>query len=235
MPATAEKTRHPGQARQRSSAAHPMPGLRVAELQGARDPSRAQGGGCASANIGGVASILFGSKTISSITFAAVGAASLAGFSREPPSGHPPPRRQGGRGPSQNAKPREPGRRSPAPKIRGPAHGRNGAKTRKPNGESAPPMFPAMFIIPDTVPEYLPPTSMGTAQDGPMVHSRKNMAAVKQYTAVEASAVNAAGTMNTTQPNMPVMAPAPPGNLVLPVFFKSQTGSRPPTASPTPP
>src|SRR5260370_24736586 len=109
------------------------------------------------------------------------------------------------------------------------------AKTEKNRGETPPPVFTAMFIIPDTVPEYLPPTSMGTAQDGPMVHSRKNMAAVKQYTAVEASAVNAAGTMNTTQPNMPVMAPAPPGNLVLPVFFKSQTGSRPPTASPTPP
>ena len=57
--------------------------------------------------------------------------------------------------------------------------------TRNPKtiGESAPPKFPAMFIIPDTVPEYLPPTSIGTDQDGPMVHSRKNRAAVRQYTA----------------------------------------------------
>jgi len=64
--------------------------------------------------------------------------------------------------------------------MNGAAHEPNWAKTPKTKGESAPPMFPAMFIIPDTVPEYLPPTSMGTAQDGPMVHSRKNMATVKQ-------------------------------------------------------
>jgi hypothetical protein len=32
-------------------------------------------------------------------------------------------------------------------------------------GDSAPPMFPAMFIIPDTVPEFLLPTSIGTAQE----------------------------------------------------------------------
>src|SRR5476649_1269505 len=56
----------------------------------------------------------------------------------------------------------------------------NWTKTPKTIGDSAPPMFPAMFIIPDTVPECSPPTSMGTAQEGPMVHSRKNMAAVKQ-------------------------------------------------------
>ena len=47
----------------------------------------------------------------------------------------------------------------------------------------APPILPAMFIMPDTVPEYLPPVSIGTAQDGPMVHSRKNIAAVRQPTA----------------------------------------------------
>jgi hypothetical protein len=52
----------------KSSAAHPMPGLRVAELQGARDPSRAQGGGCASANIGGFASIMSASTTIRTIS-----------------------------------------------------------------------------------------------------------------------------------------------------------------------
>ena len=47
-------------------------------------------------------------------------------------------------------------------------------------GDSAPPILPAMFIMPETVPEYLPPVSMGTAQDGPMVHSRKNIEAVRQ-------------------------------------------------------
>ena len=48
----------------------------------------------------------------------------------------------------------------------------------------APPKLPAMFIMPDTVPEYLPPVSIGTDQDGPMVHSRKNIAAVRQKTAI---------------------------------------------------
>src|SRR3984893_7050330 len=81
---------------------------------------------------------------------------------------------------SQSAQPTEPRTSRPAATMNGAAHEPNWAKTPKTNGESAPPMFPAMFIIPDTVPEYLPPTSMGTAQDGPMVHSRKNMAAVKQ-------------------------------------------------------
>ena len=35
-------------------------------------------------------------------------------------------------------------------------------------------------VPPETVPEYLPPASIGTAQEGPIVHSRKNMEAVKQ-------------------------------------------------------
>src|SRR5258707_1339198 len=87
-------------------------------------------------------------------------------------------------GSSQNAQTTEPTTSRPAATMNGAAHEPSWAKTPKTNGKSAPPMFPAMFIIPDTVPEYLPPTSMGTAQDGPMVHSRKNMAAVKQYTAV---------------------------------------------------
>src|ERR1700730_4755751 len=87
-------------------------------------------------------------------------------------------------GSSQNAQTTEPTTSRPAATMNGAGQEPNWAKTPKTKGESAPPMFPAMFIIPDTVPEYLPPTSMGTAQDGPMGHSRKNMAAVKQYTAV---------------------------------------------------
>ena len=47
-------------------------------------------------------------------------------------------------------------------------------------GEMAPPKLPAMFIIPDTVPEYLPPVSIGTAHDGPIVNSRKNIEMVRQ-------------------------------------------------------
>src|SRR5437879_12751515 len=67
--------------------------------------------------------------------------------------------------------------------------------TRIPNtvGDSAPPICPTMFIIPETVPEYSPPMSMGTAHDGPMIVSRKNIAPVKQYTAMRGLAVSAAG------------------------------------------
>src|ERR1700730_15353823 len=47
--------------------------------------------------------------------------------------------------------------------------------TRIPNtvGDSAPPICPLMFIIPDTVPEYSPPMSIGTAQDGPMIEEKQ--------------------------------------------------------------
>ena len=90
---------------------------------------------------------------------------------------HPAPIRSGS---SQNAQ-------TAAPITSRLAATMNGASqlpycTRNPNtkGDNAPPMLPAMFIMPDTVPEYLPPTSIGTAQEGPMVHSRKNSAAVKQ-------------------------------------------------------
>src|ERR1700730_12444072 len=138
-------------------------------------------------------------------------------------------------GSSQKPQTTEPRTSRPAATMNGAAHEPNWAKTPKTNGESAPPMFPAMFIIPDTVPEYLSPTSRGTARAVRMVHSRKNMAPVKKYRAMYASAVNAAGTMNTTQPNMPVMATARRANLVLPVFFKSQSVARPPTVSPTTP
>src|ERR1700693_1636897 len=74
-----------------------------------------------------------------------------------------------------------------APMNSRPADTPNGATqepldTRYPNtvGESAPTNWPPMFIMPDTVPENSPPMSMGTAQAGPMVISRKNMAAVRQ-------------------------------------------------------
>jgi hypothetical protein len=75
----------------------------------------------------------------------------------------------------------------PAPRNSRQAAITNGAiheprATRIPNtvGDSAPPICPPMFIIPDTVPEYSPPMSIGTAQDGPMIVSRKNIAAARQ-------------------------------------------------------
>src|SRR5262252_9170360 len=80
-------------------------------------------------------------------------------------------------GSSQKAQTPAPATSSAAATINGACQEPNWTKKPNTKGDSAPPMFPAMFIIPDTVPEYLPPTSMGTAQEGPMVHSRKNMAA----------------------------------------------------------
>src|SRR5262249_20753403 len=83
-------------------------------------------------------------------------------------------------GSSQNDQIAEPRTSKPAATMNGAAHEPNWAKTPKTNEESAPPMLPARCIVQARVPEYLLQTSMGTAQDGPMVHSRKNMAAVKQ-------------------------------------------------------
>ena len=88
-------------------------------------------------------------------------------------------------------------------------------------GESAPPIFPAMFIIQETVPEYSPPTSIGTAHDGPIVHSRKKSAAVRQYTAVKGLCAIAAGTINATQPSRPTMATIRRENLVFPALNKN--------------
>ena len=83
-------------------------------------------------------------------------------------------------GSSQNAHMAAPATRRTADTINGAPQFWYCAKTPKTKGDSAPPKLPAMFIIPDTVPEYLPPQSMGTAQEGPIVHSRKNMAAVRE-------------------------------------------------------
>src|SRR6516225_6391630 len=85
---------------------------------------------------------------------------------------------------SQNAQIAEPMTSSAAATMKGACQELYCARKPNTSGDSAPPKFPAMFIMPDTVPEYFPPTSMGTAHEGPMVHSRKNIATVRQYTAV---------------------------------------------------
>src|SRR5260370_39930402 len=91
-------------------------------------------------------------------------------------------------GSSQKAHTAAPATSRAADKTNGAAQFSYWAKNPNTKGDSAPPILPAMFIIPDTVPEYLPPQSMGTAHAGPIVHSRKNMAAAGMtedaYTAV---------------------------------------------------
>src|SRR5579883_1834804 len=96
-------------------------------------------------------------------------------------------------------------------------------------------MFPAMFITPDTVPEYLPPTCIGTDHDGQMVHSRKNSTAVKQPIAVYALLVIAAGMIDMAQPNKPTIATERCASLELPVLTSSQSVATPPNVSPTTP
>ena len=96
-------------------------------------------------------------------------------------------------------------------------------------------MLPAMFIIPETVPEYFPPTSIGTDHDGPIVHSRKNIATVRQASAKYAFSVSAAGTMKTQVPNMPTIATRRREKFVRPVFLSSQSLAMPPTVSPITP
>src|SRR6516162_9696033 len=86
-------------------------------------------------------------------------------------------------GSSQNAQTAEPATSSAAATMNGACQEPTWTNAPKTIGESAPPILPAMFIMPDTVPECLPPASIGTAQDGPIVHSRKNIAAVRHHTA----------------------------------------------------
>src|SRR5260370_42600219 len=62
-------------------------------------------------------------------------------------------------GSSQNAQTTEPTTSRPAATMNGAAHEPSWAKTPKTNGESAPPMYPAMSNSHDTDPQYLPPTS----------------------------------------------------------------------------
>src|SRR5690348_11221388 len=83
-------------------------------------------------------------------------------------------------GSSQNAHTAAPKTSRHAATMNGATHEPSCTRKPKTSGDKAPPMFPAMFITPDTVPEYLPPTCIGTAHDGPIVHSRKNIAPVRQ-------------------------------------------------------
>src|SRR5258708_37351075 len=138
-------------------------------------------------------------------------------------------------GSSQNAQIAAPRTRSPAATMNGACQEPNWTSTPKTIGDKAPPILPAMFIMPETVPGTLPPTSIGTAQDGPIVHSRKNIAPVRQYTAVWASSVNAAGTIKQTQPNRPTIATERRASLVFPVLCSSQSVASPPTVSPMTP
>src|SRR5271170_6716959 len=82
----------------------------------------------------------------------------------------------------------------------GATHDPRSAKIPKTVGDSAPPICPTIFIIPETVPEYSPPMSMGTAHDGPMTVSRKNIAPVRDHIATWGLFVSAAGKVKLPHP-----------------------------------
>src|ERR1700674_2706083 len=95
--------------------------------------------------------------------------------------------------------------------------------------------LPAIFITPDTVPLYAPPTSMGTAQAGLITNSRKNSEAVKQRIAVHAEWAMAAGIRQAPETSMAGAATIRRANLSLPVFLYTASVRVPPTMSPTMP
>jgi hypothetical protein len=86
-------------------------------------------------------------------------------------------------------------------------------------GETEAARLPAIFITPDTVPLYSPPTSMGTAQAGLITNSRKNSDPVKQKIAVPACCVTAAGIKQAAEPSIAGAATTRRANFSLPVFL----------------
>src|SRR5258708_31501392 len=107
------------------------------------------------------------------------------------------------------------------------------AKKPKITGETDAVNAPAMFITPVTVPLYSPPTSMGTAQAGPITISRKNSDAVKQMTAVDAAWLVAAGIRHAAEASMHGAATMRRANLSFPVFLYTLPVNHPPAISPT--
>ncbi len=109
--------------------------------------------------------------------------------------------------------------------------------TRKPNtmGEAEAERLPAMFITPVTVPLYSPPTSMGTAQAGPITISKKKNEPVRQVRAVHSLAVVAAGMRQMAEASMAGAAIARRASFTRPVFLYSRSVKVPPTMSPTMP
>src|SRR4029077_2896115 len=86
-----------------------------------------------------------------------------------------------------------PVRRTPAEIRKGVIHNPLCTRTPKTIGDMDAAKLPAMFITPDTVPLYSPPTSIGTAHAGLITNSRKNSEAVKERIAVHAEWAMAAG------------------------------------------
>ncbi len=89
-----------------------------------------------------------------------------------------------------------------------------------------------MFIMPVTVPLNWPPTSMGTAQAGPMTNSRKKNEMARNSTEAKALCVIAAGITKTPASRKPGAATMRRANLASPVRLKKRSLSEPPVTSP---
>src|SRR5260370_1922338 len=100
-------------------------------------------------------------------------------------------------------------RRPHAERKTGVSHNPRCTRTPKTIGDMDAAKLPAMFITPETVPLYSPPTSMGTAHAGLITNSRKNSEAVKHRIAVHAEWAIAAGIRQAPQASIPRAAPTP--------------------------
>src|ERR1700737_4610878 len=128
-----------------------------------------------------------------------------------------------------------PGSRTPAEIKNGVIHNPLCTRTPKTIGDMDAAKLPAMFITPDTVPLYSPPTSIGTAHAGLITNSRKNSEAVRQKMALHAEWATPAGIRQAPEASIAGAATTRRANLSLPVLRYTVSVRVPPAMSPTMP
>src|SRR5258708_3571346 len=138
-------------------------------------------------------------------------------------------------GSMRNVQINAPVRRTQAEIKNGVIHNPLCTRTPKTIGDMDGAKLPAMFITPDTVPLYSPPTSIGTAHAGLTTNSRKNREAVKQRIAVHAEWAIAAGIRQAPEASIARSATTRRANLSLPRFPYQPAATVSPATSPTPP
>src|SRR5258708_36881160 len=97
-------------------------------------------------------------------------------------------------------------------------------RTPKIIGDMGAAKLPAMFISPETVPLYSPPTSIGTAHAGLITNSRKNREAVKQRIAVHAEWAIAAGIRQAPEASIAGAASTRRANLSFSASLSPRAG-----------
>src|SRR6202022_4556873 len=122
-----------------------------------------------------------------------------------------------------------PGSRTPAEIKNGVIHNPLCTRTPKTMGDMDAAKLPAMFITPDTVPLYSPPTSIGTPHAGLITNSRKNGEAVKPRIAVHAEWAIAAGIRQAPEASIAGAATTRRADLGLPGLWEPGVGRVSPT------